>query len=279
MKKTTYIMIGLALGGLLVLLGSLTYIYTCTGYEAHHELHIDKRLTTRELPQFKRVCIQDLSPKIYTLSDESGRIIIEQSDTAKVGKLTMSEGWNDILHADVSGDTLILTIRVDYKNDRRSYPILYATDPIVLTVPREVMEIQNRTSNYNLTLSKFHDSTLFVSSRVSVSVDDSDIRSYVSHSGYDWCDRNESQYTQKVYLNLHRSTIDSFVSFDEVREFGLGMDSVSMINKFTWMAVSAPGVDDINLIDCRVNSFTWVNDDPSRTLTLRADIGLSARMN
>lgn len=278
MKKTTYIMIGLALGGLLVLLGSLTYIYTCTGYEAHHEMHIDEQLITSELPRFKRVCIQDLSSKIYTLSDESGRIIIEQSDTARVGKLTMSEGWNDMLHADVSGDTLILTIRVDYKNDRRSYPVLYANDPIVLTVPREVMEIQNRTSNYNLTLSKFHDSTLYVSSRVNVSVHDSDIRSYVNHSGYDWCDWNENQYT-KVYLNLHRSTIDSFVSVDEVRGFGVGMDSLSLINKFTWMAVGAPGVDDINLIDCRVNSFTWVNDDPSRTLMLRADTGLSARLN
>ncbi len=278
MKKTTYIMIGLALGGLLLLMGVLTYVFTCTGYEFNREILIEGPMTSRTLPHFNRVIIQNKSSVDFGLADDCGGIIIEQSDTAKEARLTSSEGWGDMLLTEVSGDTLFLTLKLSApgESNHRTWSTLQASDPILLAVPASVTEFQNRTHHFTLNLSHFNDASVFVSSLTSVSVYDSNFRSYVHFGGYEWY--NKRRYG-KTYLNLHSSKVDSFVSFEEVRDYGVGMDSISAINNFTWISAEDPGVDDINLIDCRVNSFSWIKNNPSRTLSLKADASLAAEIN
>lgn len=204
MKRTTYIMMGVVVAGMVIILASMYYLASQSDPQ-RDTLAIEGNLKTVDLPACPVVKFNlDYSEATWAAVFKDCSLQVAPSKKAQ-GGMSYPEEWEAYMNWDVKGDTLLITLNPSLnKVAEGSYRYLKVqSDPILLFLPPATSTFINNLAGFNTVVSGMQCDTLSLSARSStIQLKECFVRSLTAEGRHlDF----ESGSVDNLYLDLDRT--------------------------------------------------------------------------
>lgn len=217
MKRTTYILAGVLLAGLVAIGGIMFYVSTCGTNWEDSIMEIDGEQKTVQLPECKVVQLfmvpsatkevkKGLIEVERMISFEEVSLLVQPTDSIK-GNFSFAQGMEQFMSLNSSGDTLRIVfdfpeMKLDAKFKELRW-IKLRSKEMALNIPASVQLVACNVYNMKTTFKGFHQDSLSISTDGTAVVEDSHLAS------------------------LNAKTRNLFLTSGEVRNLYLDLDYVS----------------------------------------------------
>lgn len=221
MKRTTIIMIALAIGGLLLIEGFIFYVSRYTQPYSTIEANLPRELVSYQLEPFSKLNV-DVKYLDIINSSEQCKLIVQQCDTVEAPQLVMQKDLNNYVQLTYSDDTLRMSfVKWDGdsvgKFERRR---VFLTAPITFLVPEMPVSVCNEMP-FDLVISGKQRGSIDMATQSYICFRDASLDSVIINGSIymsQWQDDVFFANTSIGYLEVNNYQRPFFVKSDSVSE-------------------------------------------------------------
>lgn len=264
MKRTTYIMAGMLLAGLVVIAGCLFYMSAHGTDVRNDSLNITGEMKTMKLSDYKIVQVslkQDKSGEDRWIAVDQGEFIVQPADSL-AGNITYPDGLDKYMSVQNNGDTLniVLNFSTDKLEEqfRNRQWFSVNTGKIMLSIPSTVEDVMVKVNELTTVFKDISRDSLAFNIKNSAIVENCRFRSLNAKAG----DLSlQSGEVQDLYLNL-----------DYVSRWSVKVDSFKIDTEH--LSGSGKHHNQLQKGECRQVLWTPLTDGASLNIELNQAIRL-----